>query len=296
MGCLDGGVDRAIEVLRANEGVLTRRRHSRATINALLRDGAIVRVLPGVFVDAGMLTDRRTRYAAALARHPLAVLWAGSASAAIANDTSPFVKGEVIQLAQPTVGDGCAGVRLHRRVVDDVRLYNGLRCPPPAVVAVSELIRDNGRSAELFLRTGLARPTELVAALAVFDGSRGQALRRTLLRGFADNPWSGGERDLQGLLRREGVDGWVANAAVIACGYTYFPDLLFAAARLVVEFDGFEVHGTRQSFEADRIRQNRLVLAGFRVLRYTWQRLQDDPRGIVAEIKQALTSGEPQIC
>ena len=113
---------------------------------------------------------------------------------------------------------------------------------------------------------------------------------------YADNPWSGGERDLQQVLRGAGVHGWVANVAIRLAGATYYPDLLFEAARLIVEFDGFAVHGTRQAFEADRVRQNRLMAAGFRVLRYTWQRLQDDPEGIVAEIKSLLAQSEPTIC
>ncbi len=285
-----------MQLLRLNEGVLTRLQHPRPVLNTLLAQRRIVRVFTGVFVDVELLTCRRTRYAAALASRPLAVLWGASAVAAITADATPFVKGEVIHLAQPAVGRGCSGIELHRRVVDDIRLYSGLRCPAPAIVAAAEMVRDDGRSALLFLRTGLVRPAELVAAVSGFDGSRGQELRRKLTRGFADNPWSGGERDLIALLRSEGVTGWVANAPVVACGSTYFPDLLFEAARLVVEFDGFEVHGTRPSFEADRVRQNRLVLAGFRVLRYTWLRLQDDPAGIVKEIRQALAAGEPVVC
>lgn len=42
----------------------------------------------------------------------------------------------------------------------------GLRCPPPAVVAVEAAARDDGSTAELFLREGMVRPDELVEALA----------------------------------------------------------------------------------------------------------------------------------
>ena len=282
--------------MRANDGVLAVRLHPRATNNLLLRRGAIVRVFPGVFVDADLLTDRHTRYAAALAARPAAVLWGDSAVAVIRSDCTLFGPREVIQLAQPIESQG-VGLSVSRRVIDpaDVRLYNGLRCPRAALVAVEAAARDNGRTAELALREGLARPHELTAALEVFKGTRGQAVRQSVIVSFADNPWSGGERHLQLLLRSEGVDGWLANPRINLPGGACYPDLLFADQRLVVEFDGFAVHSSAEAFEADRRRQNRLVLAGFRVLRYTWRRLQDDPQGLIVEIRAALAAYEPVI-
>lgn len=68
---------------------------------------------------------------------------------------------------------------------------------------------------------------------------------------YADNPWSGGERELQNVLRAAGLTGWVANVVLRVGGFTYYPDLLFETAMLIVEFDGFAVHGTRQAFESD---------------------------------------------
>jgi very-short-patch-repair endonuclease len=288
-------VNAAQELLRANEGVLCQRLHPRGTLNGLLTRQAIVRVLPGVFVDTELLACRRTRYLAALTARPAAVLWGDSAVAAITADRTPFVAGELIELAEPE-GRRIAGLTVRRRSAHSIRLFNGLRCPTPAIVAVEAAVRDQGRTAELLLRTGLVAPAQLVDALSLFDGSCGQQVRRDVIVSYADNPWSGGERDLQQVLRGAGVHGWVANVAIRLAGATYYPDLLFEAARLIVEFDGFAVHGTRQAFEADRVRQNRLMAAGFRVLRYTWQRLQDDPEGIVAEIKSLLAQSEPTIC
>ena len=287
---------RALEVLRLNEGVLTQRRHARATINGLLAGGAVVRVYPGVFIDAELSVCRRTRYAAALAARPSAVLWGGSAVAAITGDPRPFAAGEPIFVAQLPAGRAPDGVIIHRRKVSQIRVYNGLRCPAAAVVAVDVAARDDGRTAELFLREGLVAPGDLTDALSLFDGSRRQAERRRVVVSYEGNPWSGGERDLQSTLRKAGLTGWVANPPLRVFGFTHYPDLLFEAARLIVEFDGFGVHGTRMAFESDRIRQNRLVLAGYRVLRYTWRRLQDDPEGVIAEVRMALAAAEPTVC
>ncbi len=47
----------------------------------------------------------------------------------------------------------------------------------------------------------------------------------------------------------------------------YEVDFLWPQQKLVVEFDGFGPHGHREAFETDRLRDQRLVAAGYRVLR-----------------------------
>ncbi|HVK44941.1 MAG TPA: DUF559 domain-containing protein [Micropruina sp.] len=288
---------RAMEVLRVNGDVLSRRLHARATINTLVGMDAVVQVFPGVFVAADKLTVRSTRYAAALAARPTAVLWAESAVAALTGDARAFVKGEVIRLAQP-VAARIDGLRITRRSIPpaEVRHFHGLRCPAPALVAVDLAARDDGRVAEAFLRDGLVRPDELVDALVAFQGSPSQQCRRQVVASFADNPWSGGERELQQVLRDAGLTGWVANQRLTLFGLICYPDILFADAGLIIEFDGYVVHSSKGAFESDRHRQNQLVLAGYRVLRFTWQQLKDDPAAVVREIRAALAQGEPVIC
>ena len=58
-------------------------------------------------------------------------------------------------------------------------------------------------------------------------------------------------------------------------------DCLWPAEALVVELDGWGFHGDRDAFERDRRRDVRLQLAGYDVLRFTWERLTDDPDGVV---------------
>ena len=289
-------MDRARELLRLCDGVLCRRLHSRAPIDTLLARGAVTRVFPGVYVDVDLVASRRTRYAAALAARPKAVLWGDSAVAVLTGDGSPFVQGETIVLAQATPADR-PGLRVVKRPIAeaDVRLYNGLRCPRAAIVAVEAAVRDDGRTAEMALREGLVGPRELREVLHTFRGSRGQETRERVIVSFADNPWSGGERQLQRVLRAARITGWLANVRLKLPAGIYYPDLLFERVRFVVEFDGFAFHSSRDAFEGDRIRQNALVLAGFRVLRFTWRRLRDDPQGIVTEIRNALAADEPLI-
>ncbi|HZA89075.1 MAG TPA: DUF559 domain-containing protein [Solirubrobacterales bacterium] len=65
-------------------------------------------------------------------------------------------------------------------------------------------------------------------------------------------------------------------------------DFLWPAQRLAVETDGHRVHGTRQAFERDRRRDRRLLLAGWRVARFTWRQLVRDPEEVAATIRALL--------
>ena len=49
-----------------------------------------------------------------------------------------------------------------------------------------------------------------------------------------------------------------------------YPDLMIA-----IEADSWKDHGTRPAFEADRARQNELIVLGWRVIRFTWRQLND---------------------
>jgi hypothetical protein len=49
------------------------------------------------------------------------------------------------------------------------------------------------------------------------------------------------------------------------------PDFLWPKPKRIVEVDGFEIHGTRRSFEDDRRRDRRLKLMGYEVIRFTWR-------------------------
>jgi very-short-patch-repair endonuclease len=65
----------------------------------------------------------------------------------------------------------------------------------------------------------------------------------------------------------------------------YWPD-----HGLVVEVDGWRTHKTRAAFEADRARDAKLVAAGYRVLRFTYRRIVQDPEGVADELRRALSA------
>ena len=54
-------------------------------------------------------------------------------------------------------------------------------------------------------------------------------------------------------------------------------DFLWREHRLVVETDGYAFHSSRRAFERDRRKDQELQAAGYRVVRFTWRQIADEP-------------------
>ena len=65
-------------------------------------------------------------------------------------------------------------------------------------------------------------------------------------------------------------------------------DFAYPEHRLAIELDGFEEHGTRRAFEADRVRQNELEELGYHFRRFTWTQLTSDAVGVAITVGSAL--------
>ncbi|MGH8936962.1 MAG: type IV toxin-antitoxin system AbiEi family antitoxin domain-containing protein [Acidimicrobiia bacterium] len=65
-------------------------------------------------------------------------------------------------------------------------------------------------------------------------------------------------------------------------------DLAYPEALLLIEADGRRWHTRSEAFEADRRRDNLAVLAGWRVLRFTWRDIAERPGEVVAIVREAL--------
>ena len=73
-------------------------------------------------------------------------------------------------------------------------------------------------------------------------------------------------------------------------GHSYRLDLAYVAEKVLLEGDGFGVQSLRAVFESDRVRQNDLVRAGWRPLRYTDRTLRRSPAAIAAEVRAVLSA------
>jgi very-short-patch-repair endonuclease len=100
---------------------------------------------------------------------------------------------------------------------------------------------------------------------------------------------SGAEHQFHQILRDAGLSGWTANTPIQVDGRLIaVADILFAAHLVVIEIDGWRSYSSRTSFVSDRRRQNRLITAGYLVLRFTWDDLVHRPAEVIAEVREAL--------
>jgi very-short-patch-repair endonuclease len=127
---------------------------------------------------------------------------------------------------------------------------------------------------------------ELVELIGARRGSPGTGRLRELARITRSGAVSRAELRLHALLDEAGITGWVAGATVRdQHGVIGVVDLLFPEARVVVEVDGWRTHCSPEAFVADRRRQNRLVQAGFLVLRFAWTDLVQRPAEVVSQLR-----------
>ena len=118
-------------------------------------------------------------------------------------------------------------------------------------------------------------------------GHRGEPRVRAALDAYRPErqfPRSGLERRFLALVRDAGLpepsmNSFVAGHEVDA----YWPD-----ARFGVEIDAYATHGSRLSFEADRVRDDELLLAGIETIRVTEARLDQAPGAVIDSLRQHL--------
>jgi very-short-patch-repair endonuclease len=68
-------------------------------------------------------------------------------------------------------------------------------------------------------------------------------------------------------------------------------DAVWRDARLVVELDGRDTHGTAMAFERDRERDRALQVAGWRPVRITYRQMRDAPGGVIDDVRRLRAAG-----
>jgi very-short-patch-repair endonuclease len=73
-------------------------------------------------------------------------------------------------------------------------------------------------------------------------------------------------------------------------------DFAYPDASLLIELDGAAYHSDRETFQRDRLRQNRLVSLGYRVLRFTFWDVLATPDFVVDTVASFLPRNwDPQV-
>lgn len=281
--------DQITHLTHLGGGLIARRDHPELSggLDWLLRRDLLRPVLPGVFSTPDLVGDPLIRMRAALLRHPDAVLLGGAAARLSYWPEAPLTTIEVA--VNHPVADARGFAFTRRRVPPEVWVErDGLRYSTPALTAIDLATAACADPIDRALRMRVATVAGMHEALRLTPNRRGNSDRLRLLLDSRDAPWSAAERRGHRLLRQARVSGWVSNHPVVLAGTLYYIDIAFRGARLAVEIDGRDHENKADLFESDRWRQNALVNAGWRVLRFTWSMIHDHPEVVLAAIRRGL--------
>jgi hypothetical protein len=121
-------------------------------------------------------------------------------------------------------------------------------------------------------------------------GHRGAGVLRAILRDYAGPTLT--RNDLEeaflAICRAAGLPRPEVNAWIALEPTSYQADFLWRAQMLIAETDGRDPHTTRHAFEHDRIRDQRLMLAGYRVVRFPKRQVLEDPAGVAQTMRALL--------
>jgi very-short-patch-repair endonuclease len=147
--------------------------------------------------------------------------------------------------------------------------------------------RDVGRLLERARERRLLDRRRFEATLARAGGHPGRARFETALRAYRRVPAtlrSDLERRFRRLVLRAGLPRPQTN--VVVEGYEL--DAYWEAEGFAVELDVYATRGSPTSFEADREREDELLLAGIELIRVTDVRLDREPRETIARVAAHL--------
>lgn len=224
------------------------------------------------------------------------------ASAVFSGRTAAWLHGLDMQACEPvevTLPRACCisrmkGVSLKRSDVPDSEATTVFDLP---VTSAVRTMADLGRglpeieavvALDMALHRRITRAHELVCWAARhrrYRGSSRLVRRLDLVDPASESPM---ETRLRLLLVLHGLPRPLLQAALYDPSGLFIArtDLYYPRRRLAIEYDG----GThRRSMAGDNRRQNRLLEAGYRLLRFTAGDIINTPAGVVAQVRRALS-------
>lgn len=229
---------------------------------------------------AALLTQRRP---SVLSHRSAAALWG----------LRPWPSLTELTMATRSGGARREGLRVHRAHLPDQEVTTrealAVTTPSRTLLDLASVV-DAGaleRAAGEAERLRIFDLASLHAVLATCPGRRGSAALRALLGG----KWLGFEatrseleRRFLELCRRHRLELPAVNRLVEG----YAVDFLWPRQRLVAETDGAQTHLTRSAFEEDRVRDALLAAAGYRVVRFTYRRVCEEPDAVAAVLRRLI--------
>jgi very-short-patch-repair endonuclease len=269
----------------------------KAAVAKRAKDGRLHRVHRGVYtVGRPHLTQRGHWMAAVLACGHKAVLShrSGGALQGIRNDHRAKIDVTVPSpsaRSRPTI-DVHTSLTLEPA---DITIVDGIPC-----TTVARTLVDLG---DVVSHDAVKQAVDRAEVLRLFDGRavheaieragprRGAGTLRAVLESYTEPALTeeGIEESFLALCRKASLPSPAVNTWIaLHDGVSYKADFLWRAEKLVAETDGRDVHTTRKAFEHDRLRDQRLTLAGFTVVRFTWRQVADEPRRVSEALRTLL--------
>jgi predicted transcriptional regulator of viral defense system len=270
---------------------------SASAVRNRVADGRLYRIHRGVYAVRHPRLSLRGRWmAATLAYGPTAVLSHASAAElwGIHRSSRPPIH---ITLFSSN-GRARKGVDANRSAPlteADIARVDGIPCTSVARTLVD--LGDHAKRREIERAVDRAEVLRLFDLRAVEDAlgragrRRGASVLRAVLADYGGPTLT--RRKLEerflALCRGGSVPVPEANAWItLDDGVAYQADFLWRSEGLIVETDGREVHTTRTAFEHDRLRDQRLTLAGFTVVRFTWQQVTGERQRVLRTTRRLL--------
>jgi hypothetical protein len=262
-----------------------------------LRHPDVARLSRDTYLPAAQRSDLRARLPAVLLTAPAGAVVSHHTAAAMWKVEIPLQADDLLvhltvpeasrarnrsdrRIHHATLGSGDVERRWGVPVTSPARTWRDLAAvlEPAALLAVTDQLLDV-----------LCRAAELTRALADRPTGRGAARARSVLAVAdpkADSPM---ESVLRWLLHEAGLPWPVLQHRVLdeAGRQIGFGDLAWPERKVLIEFDG-DGHRDRRTFVQDLRRQNRLVLEGWIVLRFSSADVLGRPEQVVAAIRKAL--------
>jgi very-short-patch-repair endonuclease len=278
------------ELARLQHGVVSRRQlldlgFGRGGIDARLARGSLHPVHRGVYaVGHSRLTWRGRLWAAALAKD---AAHSHRCGAAIWDLLAPGP----IEMTTLAGARSSPGITVHRsRTLTDrhITTVDGLPVTTVARTVVDLLdVLPPDRIPALLRRADFLGILDFADVATSLPGRRSKGLKHAIeeIAGNGPQPTrSELEERFLTIVRRAGLPMPLVNHPLEG----FIADFLWPEHALVVETDGAAGHLTQAAFEDDRRRDAALLLAGYRVVRFTYRQVSDHPEEVAVTLARLL--------
>ncbi|ADG79888.1 hypothetical protein TPAU25S_00352 [Tsukamurella paurometabola] len=245
--------------------------------------GTLIRLHRGVYTPTGHRLTEHSRLragmlvAAGIADRSSAAFWHG-----LRRDLPPFLEATVPRNHRVPASNPFT-MHPRRRRLDGADIVS-IRGLLTTSVALTVLELADVHTLDDALRTRRTTLAELATTAGRYRHCHGLAAGRTLLASANGDTHSEAERRFRALLRAAGISGWHQQHRF----ERWWIDVAFPGRRIAIEIDGWAYHRSHERFANDAEKHTRLALAGWTLLRFTWQQITEQPAEVVRTLARAL--------